>query len=262
LEVLNSMSAGRDKIVHATSFIVPALNEERVVDEVVRAIWATVDGLLRTYEIILIDDGSTDRTGTIMDRLAAELPHVRTLHNETNFGLGASYQRGVREAKLDYVMMLCGDGGVPAESLPPIIAKIGTADIVVPYMTNLKEIKTPMRYMISRSYTHLLNWLSGQQLNYYNGLPVHRRALLNQITMTSSGFGFQGEILVKLLKSGCSYVQVPVVGAETTNKTSVFRLRNILSVTKTLSKLALVLITFKPLERASVQLPARSEEAH
>lgn len=256
------MLARPDKILHSTSFIVPALNEEGVVEMVVRDIWSIVDRLVETYEIILIDDGSTDRTGLIMDRLAAELPRLRVIHNETNTGLGASYQRGVREAKLDYVMMLCGDGGLPAASLPSIIANIGAADIVVPFMTNLKEIKTPMRYLISRSYTHLLNWLSGQRLHYYNGLPVHRRAFLDQIAMTSSGFGFQGEILVKLLKSGCTYIQVGVLGAETTNKTSVFRVRNLLSVTRTLLKLVLELMTFERLELASARQFARSEEAH
>ena len=104
-------------------------------------------------------------------------------------------------------------------------------------MTNLKTIKTPMRYFISRSYTHLLNFLSGHKLNYYNGLPVHKRSLLNRTVMTSSGFGFQGEILVKLIKSGHTYVQVGVLGSETTNKSSVFRLKNLASVTKTLLKL-------------------------
>jgi dolichol-phosphate mannosyltransferase len=227
-----------DKIPHWVSFVVPALNEEVVVESVVREIWRIANELIATYEIILIDDGSTDKTGVIMDRLGGELPNVRVLHNKRNIGLGASYQKGVAECRLDYVMMLCGDGGVPASSLPPIIAKIGTADIVVPYMTNLKKIKTPTRYVISRSYTRLLNLLSGHPLNYYNGLPVHRRALLSNIDITSSGFGFQGEILVKLLKAGHSYVQVGVLGAETTNKTSVFRLKNLGSVIRTIMRLA------------------------
>jgi glycosyltransferase involved in cell wall biosynthesis len=225
-------------------------------------VWGTVSHRLETFEIILIDDGSRDQTGQIMDRLASELPHMRVIHNPTNLGLGAAYQRGVREAKLDHVMMLCGDGGLPAASLPPIIEKIGTADIVVPYMTNLAEIKTPMRYLISRTYTNLLNLLSGHRLHYYNGLPVHRRALLEQITITSSGFGFQGEILVKLLKSGCSYVQVGVLGAETTNKTSIFRVRNVFSVTATLLKLLFELIRFRRLEIVAVPGLARSENAH
>ncbi len=249
------------KIEHSISFVVPALNEQAVVEDVVRAIWMHVDSLVENYEIILIDDGSTDQTGVIMDRLAGELPHVRTIHNSPNIGLGASYQRGVREAKLNYVMMMCGDGGVPASSLPPILAKVGTADIVIPYMTNLQRIKTPLRYAISRSYTTLLNLLSGQKLHYYNGLPVHRRALLQQIEMTSSGFGFQGEILVKLLKSGCTFVQVGVLGAETTNKTSVFRVKNLGSVSKTLLKLMRELIGFKAVRLPPVQSHERRANA-
>ena len=251
-----------EKIRHSTSFVIPALNEENVVEEVVRGVWGTVSHHLETFEIILIDDGSRDQTGQIMDRLASELPRLRVIHNATNLGLGAAYQRGVREAKLDHVMMLCGDGGLPAASLPTIIEKIGTADIVVPYMTNLAEIKTPMRYLISRTYTNLLNLLSGHRLHYYNGLPVHRRALLEQITITSSGFGFQGEILVKLLKSGCSYVQVGVLGAETTNKTSIFRVRNVFSVTATLLKLVFELVRFRRLEVVPVRELARSERAN
>jgi dolichol-phosphate mannosyltransferase len=250
------------KIRYSTSFVIPALNEEKVVEEVVRAVWGTVSLHLETFEIILIDDGSSDQTGQIMDRLASQLPGVRVIHNATNLGLGASYQRGVGEAKLDHVMMLCGDGGLPAASLPAIIEKIGTADIVVPYMTNLGVIKTPIRYRISRIYTNLLNLLSGHRLHYYNGLPVHRRALLEQITITSSGFGFQGEILVKLLKSGCSYVQVGVLGAETTNKTSIFRVRNVFSVTATLLKLLFELIRFRRLEVVPVQELVSSGEAH
>lgn len=232
------------KSFRKVSFIVPALNEEGVVEAVVRDIWSTVDGLLAEYEIILVDDGSSDQTGKIMDRLAAELKNIRVLHHERNRGLGSSYQHGVQEARFDYVMMLCGDGGLPASSLPPIIAQIGSADIVIPYMLNLKKIKTPTRYLVSRTYTWLLNRISGHRLKYYNGLPVHRREFLKRIPITSSGFGFQGEILIKLLKSGCSYIQVPVQGAEFTRNSSAFKLKNVVSVSHTLIRLILELWRF------------------
>jgi glycosyltransferase involved in cell wall biosynthesis len=225
------------KIAHSVSFVVLALNEQKVVEQVVREIHSTVDGLINTYEIILIDDGSTDRTGEIMEMLARELTNTRVLHNSPNCGLGGSYKRGVGESKYDYVMMLCGDGGIPASSLPAIVSKIGTVDIVIPYVTNLREIKTLPRYLLSRSYTQLLNFLSGQKLNYYNGLPVHRRSLLSPSVMTSSGFGIQGEILVRLLKSGHSFVEVGVPGGETTNKSSIFRPRNLVSVSRTVWKI-------------------------
>lgn len=216
------------------SIVIPALNEEAVLETVVRDIEKQVAAFFRDYEIVLIDDGSTDKTGEIMDRLARQLPKTRAIHNPQNQGLGASYQRGIAEARCTYMMMLCGDGGMPAASLPPIFAAIGSADIVAPYVTNLKTIKSPVRYFTSRVYTNLLNLLFGQKIKYYNGLPVHRVDLLRQLRINSTGFAFQGEILTKLLRSGCSMTEVGVAGAEMTRNSSALRLKGLLNIAKVL----------------------------
>jgi dolichol-phosphate mannosyltransferase len=229
------------------SLIVPALNEQAVVEKVVQGIVEQAARGFADYEVILVDDGSSDATGRIMDGFATANPKVRVLHNERNIGLGASFQRGLREARFQYVMLLCGDGGLPARSLPAIFDKIGTADLVIPYMVNLRAIKSTTRYLVSRTYTKLLNLLFGYRLRYYNGLPVYRRSLLNAISITSSGFGFQGEIVVKLLKSGCTYVEVGVDGAEETRRSFALRPRNIVSVARTLLHLVLEIVRFKPL---------------
>lgn len=219
------------------SIVIPALNEEAVVESVVRDIEKQVATFFRDYEIILIDDGSSDKTGEIMDGLAKELPRIRAIHNRQNLGLGASYQRGVAEARCTYLMMLCGDGGMPAASLPPIFAAVGSADIVAPYVTNLKAIKSPVRYFTSRVYTNLLNLLFGQKVKYYNGLPVHRVDLLRQLRINSTGFAFQGEILTKLLRSGCSMTEVGVAGAEMTRNSSALRLKGLVNIAKVLALL-------------------------
>lgn len=229
------------------SLIVPALNEERVLHTVLAQIIREVKGRVRDYELILIDDGSTDATRSIMDSIASAEPNVRVVHNPQNLGLGACYHNAVREAKHEYVMLLCGDGGFPASSLPPVFDAIATADIVVPYIVNLRQIKSPLRYLLSRSYTGLLNLLFGLELNYYNGLPVHRADLLRKIEITSAGFGFQGEILVKLLKSGCSFVQVGVRGAEETKRSFALRPWNVLSVARTLLHLLWEISRFRPI---------------
>src|SRR3979490_48374 len=127
-------TAHRALLAKIISIVIPALNEETVVEGVVRDIAEQVAASFTDYEIILIDDGSTDKTGDIMDRLATELPNVRAIHNPGNIGLGSSYQRGLAEARGDYLMMLCGDGGMPAASLPPIFAAVGSADIIVPFI--------------------------------------------------------------------------------------------------------------------------------
>ena len=238
------------KLPHRVSFVVPALDEEAVIEGFLRELSATIDAVLQSYEIILVDDGSMDSTGAIMDRLARELPHMRVLHNRPNLGLGAAYRRGLAEARFDYVMMLCGDGGLPASSLPAILEKIGTADMIVPYMTNLKTIKTPFRYVVSRTYTHFFNLLSGHRLHYYNGLPVHRRDFLKQIDITSSGFAVQAEIILKLLKSGCTFVQVGVLAAEVKKASSALRLKNVVSVALSVVELAREVSRATPIKRS------------
>ena len=235
------------------TFIIPALNEEAVVEMVVRRILAVVDGRFTDYEMLLINDGSTDSTGAIMDRIAAGHDKVRVLHNKGNIGLGASYQPGVNEGRFDYVMLLCGDGGLPAESLPAIFDQIGKADIVIPYMLNLRQIKIPLRYLLSRTYSNVLNLLFGFRLRYYNGLPIHRMALVRSIQVTSRGFGFQAEILIKLLKSGCTYVEAGVEGAEETKRSFALRPSNLLSVARTLIHLVIEATRFIPVPAEIIQ---------
>lgn len=238
-QVLNGFS-GVDSVSPVPmkiTLIVPALNEERVITETVGQFVDVVDARFADYEVLLVNDGSTDATGELMERLAANHSRIRVFHNPRNMGLGSSYRLGVAEARYDYVMLLCGDGGIPASSLPEIFSHIGSADVVIPYVKNLRDIKTPARYLLSRTYTFLLNSLFGLRLGYYNGLPVHRTELVRALEIRSDGFGFQGEILVKLLRAGCSFVQVGVDGAEKTKRSSALRLTSVVSVTKTLLSL-------------------------
>jgi len=236
--------------LHSTSIslIVPALNEELIVGKVLSEILQQVESHFACYELIALNDGSTDATGQIMDSIAFDNPHVKVVHNANNMGLGASFQAGLAIASGDYVMLLCGDGGLPARSLPAIFDKVGSADLVIPHMVNLRKIKTPLRFLLSRIYTKLLNYISGSQLNYYNGLPVYRRVQLANIKITSRGFGFQGEIIVKLLKSGASHVEVGVEGAEETGRSFALKPRNIFSVARTFASLTLELLRFKAAE--------------
>jgi glycosyltransferase involved in cell wall biosynthesis len=232
------MSIATPSVPRRISIVIPALNEEKVVDRVVRDIHARMQASgFADFELILIDDGSTDRTGEIMEALAHDLDRVHVLHNRPNIGLGASYWLGVRAARFEYLMMLCGDGGLPAASLPPILAKVGQADIVIPFMRNMRDVRTGGRLAVSGAYTALLNALFSLRLRYYNGLPVHRREFLLHVDPLSTGFAFQAEVLVKLLTAGCSYVEVPVEAAANAQRSTALRWRNIKDVTLTLAHL-------------------------
>lgn len=237
------------------SFIVPALNEERLIKKVLEDIYLIARNSFENFEIIAINDGSSDSTLELMSIFAKSHENIYVLNNKVNVGLGAAFQAGLALARKEYVMLLCGDGGLPASSLPKIFENLGRVDLVIPYMSNLKVIKSPSRYIISKTYVYLLNSIFHLNLKYYNGLPVYRKTLLDKISINSSGFGFQAEIIIKLLKSGCSYCQVEVKGAEETGKSHALKFRNILSVAKTFMHLLKEIYIFKPIAVDSIKGP-------
>ena len=216
------------------SFIVPALNEEKNVERTVSQISAASEGRVADYEIVLINDGSTDRTGQIMDELARRDPRIRVFHNEQNLGLGRTYRRGVDVARFEYVMGVWGDNPMPTASLACILDHVGEADLVVSYVTNFRQVKSLPRYIGSRGYTILLNLLFNMRLNYFNGYAVHRAELLRAINITSTGFGYQAEIIVKLHKLGHSYVEVGVESVYETTPSAALRIKNLVTVAKTI----------------------------
>ncbi len=197
-----SQIAANDRSV---TFIMPALNEERNLAAAVAEVRKVTTTLALPYEIVIIDDGSRDRTGAIADEFAAADPRVRVVHHETNKGLGAAYRRGVKEARCEYIMMVPGDNAHPAPGLESILAVAGTADIVVAYPLN-PEVRPLARRLLSRLYTFGLNLLFFQKVPYYNGLNIYRTRLARSIEIETSSFAYSSEILIKLIKRGSSYV--------------------------------------------------------
>jgi glycosyltransferase involved in cell wall biosynthesis len=191
------------------SFVVPALNEEGNIEATVKTILEAGGHSCRDFEIILVNDGSTDRTGATMDGLAARHTTVRVVHNERNLGYGGAFKRGAGAAQKDFVVRVCADDVSPAECLEKILSQVGKADLVLPYLTN-PEFRSWGRRFGSWGFTTLINTLFGQRARYYNHCVVFRRENLKAITIVTNGFVYQAEAVVKLLKAGCSYVEVGI----------------------------------------------------
>jgi glycosyltransferase involved in cell wall biosynthesis len=189
------------------SFVVPALNEEGNIEAAVKNILQAGEHSCRDFEIILVNDGSTDRTGAIMDELAARHKTVRVVHNKHNSGYGGAFKKGAAVAQKEFVVRVCGDDVSPAECLKKILSQAGKADLVLPYLIN-PEIRPWGRRFGSWGFTTLINMLFGQRVRYYNHCVVFRRDNLEAITIRTNGFVYQAEAVVKLLKAGCSYVEV------------------------------------------------------
>src|SRR5262249_7794536 len=161
------------------------------------------------YEIVLVNDASTDRTLERMQALAAADPHVRVLDNPVNLGFGGSYKRGARAATATYVMMLPGDDGFPGQSIAEILSHAGKADIIIPIVIN-PGARSRFRAFASKGFTTLLNWTFWLNVGYYNGAVLQRNELPPGIENTTNSFAYQAESLVKPIARGATFQPCPV----------------------------------------------------
>jgi len=99
------------------SVVVPALNEEGNIADTLEEIVAAVEGLFEEYEVIVVNDGSTDRTAEILQERTACNPKIRTLSHTTPQGFGASYNAGRKLARMEYCVMVHVDNAFGRQTL-------------------------------------------------------------------------------------------------------------------------------------------------
>ena len=191
------------------SVIIPAYNEEGNLKGTVDVVVAAVTGRFSDYEILIFDDGSQDGTGPLADKLAASdaTGRIKVIHNGVNRGFGYNFRRGVELATEDYIGMIPGDNEIAEDSVAAILDAAGKAEIVAAYTVNV-GVRPLMRRIVSKTFTTLMNLLFGLRLRYFNGPTVYRRELIQSIPITTSGFAFTASIMVRLIRSGHSYVEV------------------------------------------------------
>ena len=215
------------------SIIIPALNEAGNLEGCVEEVLQTLPSHL-SYEILIFNDGSSDRTGEIVENLQREFPSIRVFHNDRTRGLGYNYARGVESARGTYVMMVPGDNELRFASLGPALETLGSHDILIPYIANPK-VRPLSRRILSRLFTGFLNLVFGLKVKYFNGPCIHRTQLLRQFPIETTGFAYMAQTLVRLLKkAGATYRQVPMeLRARAHGSSKAFVPRNVLSVGRT-----------------------------
>jgi dolichol-phosphate mannosyltransferase len=221
------------------SIIIPAYNEGLLVEKTFIEVMSATNEL-EDFEVLLVNDGSTDDTGTIMSALAERYSNVAVIQHYTNLGIGAAYNSGVHAATREFVILVPGDNNFEAGSLRHLFSHVGLADIIIPYHLNADKSRPLYRRIISTAYTKLANYLSGKSIPYYNSIVIHRTDAIKKVGIRTNGFAYQLDLIVRMLDSGASYALVGIfVNERVTGKTKAFKIRNVVQVVSVFINLVL-----------------------
>jgi glycosyltransferase involved in cell wall biosynthesis len=190
----------------AVSIVIPAYNEEKAVGSVIDQIISIMEKADILYEIIVVDDGSTDNTVQIIQERAVQL-----VRHPFNKGYGAALKTGMRKAKYDTIAIIDADGTYPAEELPKLASGIDEWDMVVGARVGKDAEVSPLRKVAKGFLTRLANYLVGTPIPDLNsGLRVFKKDIAMQFyNILPSGFSFTLTITLALLSNDYLVQYVP-----------------------------------------------------
>ena len=142
------------------SIVIPVYNEEEALMLFYGGLRETIDAMDRKFEIIFVDDGSTDRTAELIDRLSAEDPDVQAVHFSRNFGHQAALCAGLERARGDYTISMDGDGQHPPKLIPQMIELADSGYDIVLTQRQEKEQPPSFKKWSSETFYKIMNKLS------------------------------------------------------------------------------------------------------
>ena len=182
----------------AVSVVVPAFNEETLIGTQIESIQHVMRSSGHAVEIIVVDDGSTDRTATEVERRG-----VRLVRLPRNRGYGAALKAGIAAAANEWVVIIDADGTYPAEAIPAMLANATDYDMVVGARVG-KNVHVPLARQPAKWFLQrLASYLVQQPIPDLNsGLRVMRKSLVERFQhLLPSGFSFTTTITLALLSN-------------------------------------------------------------
>ncbi|KUK81416.1 MAG: Glycosyltransferase, partial [Pelotomaculum thermopropionicum] len=179
---------------YSLTIFFPCYNEEQNVARVAGEALQTAKQISDDFEIIIVNDGSKDRTGEIADRLAEQSPEIRVVHHEVNQGYGAALQSGFKNASKELVFYTDGDGQFKIEEINKLLPLIDKYDIVSGY--RIKRQDALMRKVNAYLWSALVNALFKIKVSDVDSaFKLYRRKIFDEITLSSQGALIDTEIL-------------------------------------------------------------------
>lgn len=196
--------------VKSVSGMFPCYNDEATIGGLVSRLQATLAGTGIPFEIVVVDDGSTDGSRQVLERLAAEVPELRVVHHPANAGYGSALRSGFAAARFEWVFYTDGDGQYdPAEVLDLLALAGDDVDWVQGWKLTRGDHWT--RRVVGRAYHRLVRLLFGVAIRDTDcDFRLIRRSLLDRADLGSTSGAICAELVYKCRRAGGRVVETPV----------------------------------------------------
>lgn len=193
----------------AISFFCPAYHDEKNLPILIPEVHAFLSDVCSTFEIIIIEDGSPDRTDKVANELARRYSNIRVIHHLHNLGYGAALQTGFRESRLTWVMYTDGDRQYDVNELRPYLDRLSSHDVLSGYAR--EKALTWMRRFQSEVYNRLIRTIFSLKIRDVNcSMKIYHRSVLESFQIQSTSSFIDAEMLIKAKKNGFTIFQFPV----------------------------------------------------
>ena len=194
-----------DAKVSSLSVFFPAYNEQDIIAKTVENAMRAVSQMADDYEIIVVDDGSHDRTAAVVQDLARRDAHVRLVSHEHNCGYGAALRTGFASASKDLVFFSDADGQFDLSELSGLLPMLKRAPVVLGY--RIRRSDPLYRLFIAKVYNIVIRLTFGLRVRDIDcAFKLFRRSVLEGVALESDGAFISSELLIKLRRN-----QVPMV---------------------------------------------------
>jgi glycosyltransferase involved in cell wall biosynthesis len=189
--------------------VLPAWNEEAVIAQTTQKVVETLAEVAPDYEVIVVDDGSTDGTGAIADELSSANPRIRVVHNRPNKGYGGALIAGFNAVSKELTFFMDADGQFDIRDIGRLLEYLDKADAVLGYREHRQD--PPLRIVNAWGWKMLMRLLFGLKVRDVDcAFKLYPTELVRRANVQAQGAMVNTEMLVKLSRLGYTWVEVPV----------------------------------------------------
>ena len=242
------------------SFVVCAFNEEDNIEDTVASIREAVklSEYDKNYEIVIINDGSKDKTKDVIFTLQKKFNNITYIQNSKNLGYGKSLIKGLNSITYEKFMVIPGDNDLPKNTIKIGLQNMHKADLVMLFPINTDN-RSKIRNVVSIIFNLMYLIFFDTYVNYINAPAVYPTNIVKDLKLKSNRFSIISEMITKLLHKNITYCEIPTFFSPSLRVRRTVTLKNLSDVIVSFVK---IFIDIKIIDKKKYQIKSKRINIH